>query len=212
MKRIIFIFSFIFIWIALTGQVLPDSALLHCKAPELFKVRFETTKGSFTIEVIREWSPLGADRFYQLLKTSFYNSNSLFRVQKDYVVQFGISDKKEVNEFWENHPIHDEFIKASNLKGTVSYARDGPETRTTQLFINLKDNFKLDTINYNNLRGFPPIGRIISGFETAEAFYSEYGFEPANHQDSIMVKGNEYLKRLFPNIDYIIRTTIIKEE
>ena len=99
----------------------------------------------------------------------------------------------------------------SNLRGTLSYARDGAETRTVQLFINLKDNYKLDTINYNNLRGFPPVGRVISGFDVIESFNGEYGFEPANHQDSIMVKGNAYLNQLFPRIDYIIKAMIIKE-
>ena len=209
-KRLI-AFIFILFQIALTGQVLPDSAILKSSAPERFKVLFETSKGSFTIEVIRAWSPLGADRFFRLVKTGFYNNNAIFRVQKEYVIQFGISDNKEVNEFWDKHPIHDEPIKASNVKGSVSFARDGAETRTAQLFINMKDNLKLDTVNYNGLRGFPPIGRVISNFETIESFNAEYGFEPANHQDSIMLKGNEYLKRMFPDLDYIHRAFIINE-
>jgi cyclophilin family peptidyl-prolyl cis-trans isomerase len=99
-------------------------------------------------------------------------------------------------------------VRCSNLKGTISYARDGTNTRTTQLFINKKDNFKLDTVNYNGLRGFPPVGRIISGFEVVDNLYPDYGFEPANHQDSVMLNGNAYLKNLFPNLDYITKAYI----
>ena len=209
-KTFPFLLTFLF-GFSLHSQIIPDSSLLKTRAPDHFKAQFTTTKGSFTIEVNRDWSPLGADRLYQLIISGFYNDNGLFRVQKKYVVQFGISDKKEVNEFWDKHPIHDEPVKQSNLQGTLSYARDGAETRTVQLFINMNDNYKLDTVNYNNLRGFPPVGNVIAGFDVIESFYGNYGFEPANHQDSIMVKGNTYLKKLFPNIDYITRVVIIKE-
>jgi peptidyl-prolyl cis-trans isomerase A (cyclophilin A) len=197
--------------LSLHSQIIPDSSLLKARAPEHFTVQFTTTKGSFRMEINRDWSPLGADRIYQLIQSGFYNDNGLFRVQKQYVVQFGISNKKDVNAFWDKHPIHDEPVKSSNLKGTVSYARDGAETRTVQLFINMKDNYKLDTVNYNNLRGFTPVGKVISGFDVIESFYGEYGFEPANHQDSIMVKGNAYLKKLFPEIDYILKAVIVNE-
>ncbi len=197
--------------IAASGQIVPDSAYLKTKAPDRFKATFETTKGPFTVEFIREWSPLGVDRVYQLLATGFYTNNSLFRVQKEYVVQFGICDNRSVNSFWDKHPIADEPVKAQNLKGTVSYARDGPKTRTAQLFINKKDNPKLDTVNYNGLRGFPPIGKVVSGFEVVDSFYPDYGFEPANHQDSVMVKGNAYLNKLFPLLDFITKASIIKE-
>ena len=210
MKKLIIILVILIPTFVTQGQVLTDSVVLKSKAPEKFQALFETTKGSFTIEVFRVWSPLGADRLYQLIETGFFNNNTLFRVQKGYVVQFGISDNKEVNSYWDKHPITDEPIKTSNLKGTISYARDGPETRTTQLFINLKDNPKLDTVNFNNLRGFPPVGRVISGFDVIESFYAEYGFEPANHQDSLMVKGNNYILHLFPKLDLIRKVSLIK--
>ena len=182
----------------------PDSSVLNIKAPESFKAKFLTTKGAFTIEAYRSWSPEGVDRLYQLIGTGFYDDNSIFRVQGNYVVQFGIADNKEVNEFWDKHPIPDEPVKESNLQGYISYARDGANSRTVQLFINKKDNFKLDTIDYNGLRGFSPVAKIIDGFEAVESFYGGYGFEPANHQDSIMRYGNVYVKEHFPEVDYII--------
>jgi peptidyl-prolyl cis-trans isomerase A (cyclophilin A) len=193
------------------GQVQPDTVIIRLMAPDIFTVKFHTTKGDFLVEAHRTWSPEGVDRFYQLVKSGFYNNNSLFRVQKDYVVQFGISDDRVANEFWDKRPVHDESVRAANRKGMISYARDGAETRTAQLFINLKDNFKLDTVNYNGLRGFPPIATITEGFEVVETFYSGYGFEPANHQDSIMQMGNAYVHRHFPELDYIISAEIINK-
>jgi len=194
--------------IASTGQSLPGSILLETSAPERFEAVFKTTKGNFIVEVIREWSPVGADRLYQLLETGFYNNNCLFRVQPDYVVQFGICNDPQLNTFWDKKPISDEPVLTSNLKGTIAYARDGAETRTTQLFINVKDNPKLDTVMFNGMRGFSPVGRIISGYETVEKLHSGYGFEPANHQDSAMVKGNAYWKEHFPELDYILEAGV----
>ena len=191
------------------AQIIPDQSTLKARAPATFTAMFKTTKGNVKVEVIRKWSPEGADRLYQLLMTGFYNENALFRIQKGYVVQFGIGDKPDVNSFWDKRPIPDEPVRAKNLKGTISYARDGPNSRTTQLFINLNDNYKLDTINYNGLQGFPPVGRIIEGFEAIEALFPGYGFEPANHQDSVMIYGNRYLKKKFPELDYIIEASII---
>lgn len=197
--------------IPMYGQVIPDQSTMMARAPGKFTAEFKTTKGDFTVEVDREWSPEGADRLYQLLMTGFYNQNSLFRVQKDYVVQFGIGNDKNVNYFWDKRPIADEPVTMRNLKGTVSYARDGLHSRTSQLFINLKDNYKLDTVDFNGLRGFPPVGKIISGFEVVEALFGGYGFEPANHQDSVMVYGNAYLKKKFPELDYIIEAKVTRE-
>ncbi|MEI6898942.1 MAG: peptidylprolyl isomerase [Bacteroidota bacterium] len=202
--------SLMFLAWSVQAQQTPDTLMMRNPAPEKFSAEFHTTKGNFTIEVIREWSPAGADRLYQLIHSGFYSNNAIFRVQKDYVVQFGIGDEKEINHFWDIRPIDDEPVKSSNLKGTISFARDGAKTRTAQLFINLKDNPKLDTVKYNNLRGFPPVARVILGMEVIESFYADYGFEPANHQDSVMVKGNAYWKILFPKLDYIRSASIIK--
>jgi peptidyl-prolyl cis-trans isomerase A (cyclophilin A) len=211
MKQTFLLFLGFFFLLNLKGQEMPSAEILKSKAPDRFKAEFMTTKGTFVIEVDRNWSPLAADRLYQLFKTGFYKGNAIFRVQKGYVVQFGISDSAAVNAFWEKHPVPDEPLKVPNLSGTLSYARDGKDTRTTQLFINLKDNFKLDTVNYNGVRGFPPVAKIISGFETVESFYNGYGFEPANYQDSVMAYGNRWLLKQYPELDFILDAKILKD-
>ncbi len=212
MKKIS-IFAFILLLQAgfLHAQEIPDQSTLMARAPASFKAQFKTTRGDFIVEVYRNWSPLGADRIYQLLMTHFYDSNGIFRVQKGYVVQFGICDNPVVNTFWDKHIIADEPVLEKNLQGTISYARDGVNSRTVQLFINLRNNSKLDTVSFNGLRGFPPVARIISGFEVVEQLYDGYGFEPAKNQDSIMVRGNAYLRQYWPNIDYIREARIIEE-
>jgi len=189
--------------LSLLSQHAPDTSILKLIAPDTFRAVMVTTKGEIVIEAYRAWSPQGVDRLYQLVTSGFYNDNFLFRVQPEYVVQFGISDHADANFFWDKRPIPDEPVVGHNLKGVISYARDGKNSRTAQLFVNTKDNYKLDTVDYNGLRGFPPIARIIRGFEVVEAFNSTYGFEPANHQDSVMVKGNAYWEEKFPGLDYI---------
>jgi len=208
--------SSLFLWLLLLlpslsslSQSVPDPSILLLTAPETFQAVFVTTKGEFTIEAYRNWSPQGVDRLYQLITSGFYTNNCIFRVQPEYVVQFGISDNSGANFFWDKNPVEDEPVIGNNLGGVISYARDGAETRTAQLFINMKDNFKLDTVDYNGLRGFPPIARIISGFEVVKAFNSAYGFEPANHQDSVMVQGNSYWEKKFPGLDYIREVKLI---
>jgi cyclophilin family peptidyl-prolyl cis-trans isomerase len=208
MKKIMVLFLLFLSGITTPAQVLPDQSMLMAHAPATFRAVFKTTKGDFTIEAVRAWSPLAVDRLYQLLSTGFYNNNALFRVQKNFVVQFGICDLKDVNFFWDKRPVYDEPVAGSNLKGTISYARDGMTSRTVQLFVNMKDNFKLDTVNFNGLRGFPPVAKIISGFEVMEALYGDYGFEPANYQDTVMVQGNAFFKKRFPALDYIVEAHI----
>ena len=209
MKSIPFFILYLFLSLASYSQYGQDYSLLDTRAPERFEAIFRTTKGDFSIEVIRAWSPAGADRLYQLLQSGFYNDNCLFRVQPEYVIQFGISDNAGANAYWDKHPIPDEPVLTSNVKGTIAYARDGAETRTTQLFINVKDNPKLDTVMFNGLRGFSPVGRIINGYEVVERFYSGFGFEPANHQDSAMVRGNAYWRMHFPGLDYILEAAVV---
>ena len=196
----------------LFSQSIPDTTILNITAPDTFYAAFKTTKGEFTIEAVREWSPEGVDRLYQLITSGFYDNNCLFRVQPEYVVQFGISDNKEANFFWDKRPVPDEPVVGHNLKGVISYARDGKNTRTAQLFINTKDNYKLDTVVFNGLRGFPPIARIVKGFEVVEAFNSQYGFEPANHQDSVMIQGNAYWEEKFPGLDYILECKVLSSK
>jgi len=203
MKKIYFLLLLATLTLGSLGQAIPGSELLNVQAPDRFEAVFKTTQGEFTLEVVRDWSPAGADRLYQLIQSGFYDNNCLFRVQPEYVIQFGISDNAEVNAFWDKRPIPDEPVLQSNMKGTIAYARDGELTRTTQLFINVKDNPRLDTVMFNGLRGFTPVGRIVKGYEVVEKFYSDYGFEPANQQDSAMVKGNAYWQEHFPELDYI---------
>jgi cyclophilin family peptidyl-prolyl cis-trans isomerase len=215
MKSLILITAFklelILFPVIMTAQTIPDSSLLRLQAPDTFRAVFITTQGQFTIEAYRSWSPAGADRLFQLITSGFYNDNCLFRVQPEYVVQFGISGDSAVNAFWEKHPIPDEPVLGHNLKGVISYARDGKETRTVQLFINKKDNFKLDTVEYNGLRGFTPVARILEGFEVVEKFNGRYLLEPANHQDSAMVHGNRYWDEKFPGMDYILEARLIED-
>jgi len=196
----------LFILLLSFGTVYPQSSGSPT-VPDTFRVSFETTKGDFIIEAYRDWSPLGVERFFELVKNGYYNGLAIFRVVKNFVAQFGISNSYEENIKWENLPVKDESVKASNLKGVISFARSGPDTRTTQLFINLKDNTRLDTVTYNGTTGFPPLGRIIDGLSVIDSLNSEYGESP--DQDSITVKGKEYTERLFPNMDYIKRARIL---
>ncbi len=177
-------------------------------SPDTFRVKFETTKGEFIIEAYRQWSPFGADRFFELVNKGYYDGLPIFRVVKNFVAQFGISNDYAENMKWEKSAIPDEPVMASNLKGVLSYARSGVDTRSTQLFINLKDNIRLDTITYSGVRGFPPIGRIIEGIEVIDLLNSEYGEKPS--QDSITVSGRKYTERVFPNMDYINKAAVIK--
>ncbi|AOW21906.1 peptidylprolyl isomerase [Urechidicola croceus] len=180
------------------------------RAPEYFNARFETTKGNFDLEAKREWSPEGVDRLYQLIKNDYYTDIALFRVIPGFVVQFGIHNDSLINKLWEKHVISDESVIQSNDSMAISFARDGVDSRTTQIFINLKDNHRLDTVHYNDVTGFPVVAKIISGMETVHKFNSEYGAKPSHEQDSIYNKGNAYLKEKYPKMDYIKRAYLIK--
>ncbi len=178
------------------------------QAPDYFKARFETTQGNFDIESKREWSPKGVDRLYQLIKNDFYTDIALFRVIPKFVVQFGISNDSILNNSWEKYKILDEPVLQSNDSMAISFARDGVNSRTTQIFINLKNNHRLDTINYNGVKGFPVIAKITKGMETVHKFYNTKDNVP--DQDSIQKYGNAFLKRKYPDLDYIKKAYIIK--
>jgi len=176
------------------------------RVPDVFQAILDTSKGPVTVEVRREWAPRGADHFYSLVKTGFYDGNRFFRVVRNFVVQFGISGDPQLNRLWANANLPDDPVKHSNVKGTLTYAQLGPNTRTTQLFINLKDNKALDK------QGFAPIGKVISGMDTVERFYSSYGEMAPRGQgpdpSQIEVQGNSYLADHFARLDYINRATI----
>ena len=208
------LFGFLF-FVLMAGNAFPQKGptrkLLKIKAPEEFTALFTTTQGEFRVMAYREWDPEGADRFYQLIVSGFFTDMAIFRVQVGYVAQFGISDKKTLNEAWEKYPLKDTEVKASNTKGRIAFARGDPETRTTQLFINLGDNFQLDTISYYGLKGFPPIAEVIEGMDVVELFYGGYGSKPSENQDQIYSKGNAWLKENYPEMDYIIKAEIVHD-
>lgn len=205
-----FLFTLIFIGlISAQGQV-PNTAILQRKAPESFQVLFKTTKGNFVLEAYRRWSPWGVDRLYQLVLTGFYNNTSLYRVEHNYVVQFGISDNFEVNYFWDTKRVRDEPVLQKNKKGVVAFVRDQANSRTTQLFINTVDNPSLDTTVRGGVKGFTPIGKIIKGMDVVSKFNGKYGRSIAPIQDSIYLHGNAFLFANFPGLDMIISATILR--
>jgi peptidyl-prolyl cis-trans isomerase A (cyclophilin A) len=165
------------------------------QSPPTFRVRFDTSQGPFVIEVHRDWSPQGADRFYDLIHKGFYDENRFFRVVPNFVIQWGIQGDPAVQLKWRDKNIPDDPVKVTNRRGTIAYATGGPNTRTTQLFINLKDNPQLDK------RGFSPLGEVVSGMNVVDGIYPGYGQTP--DQDQIQLHGNAYLQKQFPQLDYI---------
>ena len=188
----------------------PPVSVLQLKAPETFKAAFKTNKGEFTIEVYRKWSPLAADRIYQLIRTGFFSNALFFRVEQNFVVQFGISANYAANRFWDPLKLADEPALQKNTKGTVSFARGGRNDRATQLFINMADNAKLDTAFRNGVKGYTPFAKVIKGMDIVAALNSRYGKKPATIQDSLYKYGNRYFEQAFPGLDRILSATIIK--
>jgi peptidyl-prolyl cis-trans isomerase A (cyclophilin A) len=178
------------------------------QAPPTYKVKFETNKGNFVIEVHRDWAPKGADRFYDLVKSGFYNDVRFFRVISGFMAQFGISGNPQAMTEWRDKPIQDDPVKQSNKRGMLTFAMAGPNTRTTQVFINYADNSRLDDM------GFSPVGQVVSGMDVVDKLYSGYG-EGAPRgsgpsQGLLQQQGNAYLKKDFPKLDYIKKATIEK--
>ena len=180
-------------------------AALHAKAPATYGVKFTTTKGTFVVTVHRSWAPRGADRFYNLVRARFYDGNELFRVMKGFVVQFGISGFPSVSTAWQNANIADDPVKASNTVGTITYADGGPNTRTTQVFINLGNNAaNLDA------QGFAPFGRVTTGMAVVNKLYGGYDDQPTQLQGQIASQGNAFLKKRFPKLDSVLRARIVQ--
>jgi len=180
----------------------PES--LKEKAPDVFKVRFETTKGAFLVEVHREWSPNGVDRFYNLVRNGYYDGVKFFRVVPNFVVQFGIHGDPAIAGVWANANIPDDPVRQSNLRGFLTYAKSSaPNSRSTQLFINLKDNSRLDG------QGFAPIGKVVEGMEVVDQLYSGYGEQLTNLQGRIVREGNAFLEKDYPKLDAIRTLTIV---
>lgn len=198
---------------AVAGQTAPagaskllNPASLTAKAPELFKAKLDTTKGAIVIEVHRDWAPLGADRFYNLLANGFFTGARFFRVIPNFMAQFGINGNPAITAAWEKVVLKDDpGGKQSNVRGYVSYGTTGrPNSRGTQLFINYKDNSYLDP------QGFVPFGQVVEGMEVADKLNAEYGSAPQNAQGRIATEGNKFLTANFPNLDYIKTATVLK--
>jgi peptidyl-prolyl cis-trans isomerase A (cyclophilin A) len=188
---------------------LANPSALREQAPAVYKAKFDTTKGVFVIEVTREWAPLGADRFYNLVKNGFYDDVRFFRVISGFMVQFGIHGDPKVSAPWREAQIKDDPVRQSNKRGYVTYAMAGPNTRTSQVFINFGDNAaSLDS------KGFSPFGRIVSGMNVVDALNAEYGEgAPSGRgpdQSRMQREGNAYLMKDFGKLDSIKKATIEK--
>ena len=181
------------VWLVLFA--LACSCSKAAQTPAEFKVRFETSKGPFVVEVHRQWAPNGADRFYELIQSGYYDEARFYRVVPSFIVQWGINKDPKISQEWRQKTIPDDPVRQSNRQGYITYAKSGPNTRTTQLFVNLADNASLDST------GFAPFGRVIEGMGVVENLYSGYGQTP--QQNLIQLQGNAYLESRFPKLDYI---------
>ncbi len=184
-----------------TDPALLHPATLHAKAPDVYEVKFTTTKGDVVVQVTRAWAPLGADRFYNLVKHGFFTDAAFFRVVPGFIIQFGLSASPAVNKVWQSANIKDDPVTQSNKPGYLTFATAGPNTRTTQLFINLGSNTFLDN------QGFAPFGQVTSGMDVVQQLYSGYGESP--DQGSIQSQGKAYLEKNFPQLDVIKTATVI---
>jgi cyclophilin family peptidyl-prolyl cis-trans isomerase len=186
-------------------ETAPKPAAKVEKTPDVFHAVFDTSRGQVAIEVHRDWAPVGVDHFYALIQTGFYDGVRFFRVTRNYV-QFGISGDPATNGLWSTAYLPDDKVKQSNVKGTLSFAHLGANSRTTQLFFNMKDNKDL------NKQGFAPIGKVIEGMDVVERLYSSYGEMAPRGQgpdpSKIEVQGNPYLDAKFPRLDYIKKAAI----
>ena len=178
-------------------------ATLKAKAPARYTVAFTTTKGRFEVTVNRSWAPRGADRFYNLVHPRFFDGIEFFRVVKGFVVQFGISGYPAVSRAWQNATIPDDPVKASNARGTITFADAGPNSRTTQVFVNLGNNARLDSL------GFAPFGKVTKGMFVVDRLYAGYGEQPTGTQPQIEAQGNAFLKQRFPKLDSVLTAKIV---
>lgn len=195
------------------GLVDPSPSVLSAPAPDSFRVAFQTTRGRFTVVAHRAWAPRGVDRFYFLAKHGYYDGNPVFRVVRGYVAQFGLSGDPRINAAWKPRTIRDDPVRQSNRRGRVSFASAGPNSRTTQLFVNLTNNARLDTLARV---GFPPIGEVTQGMDVVDALYSGYGdWSPRGgggpSQTRIAAEGAAYVRKQYPKLDWIERATVEQE-
>jgi peptidyl-prolyl cis-trans isomerase A (cyclophilin A) len=196
---------------ALSAQVdlqkvakLRNPSALNEKAPDKFTAVFDTSKGSFTITVNRAWAPLGADRFYNLVKNGFYDDVRFFRVIEGFMAQIGIHGNPTIAKMWMTARLQDDPVRQSNRRGFVSFATAGPNSRTTQFFINFGDNAALDK------QGFAPFGEVTSGMNVVDRLHAGYGDAASKQQPRIQAEGNAFLNKEFPRLDFVKAATIGK--
>ncbi|HET9211385.1 MAG TPA: peptidylprolyl isomerase [Thermoanaerobaculia bacterium] len=183
----------------------------QAQAPEVFQVRFETSQGPFVVEVHRGWAPHGADRFHALVAAGYFDDSRFFRVVPGFIAQFGVAGDPQVTAAWKDRTIPDDPVRRSNTRGTIAYAMTGPNTRATQLYVNLADNSRLDA------QGFAPIGRVTSGMEVVDRLYSGYGEASGGgmrggKQGEMLKGGNAWLDANFPKLDRLLRARLLEEK
>ena len=185
----------------------PSAPFWTATAPPEYDVQFKTTKGAFVLQVTRAWAPRGADRFFNLVRSGYYDDSRFTRVVPGFIAQFGIAGDPAINAIWARRSFPDDAVHEANVRGTIGFAMTGPNARTTQLYINLVDNTRLDA------QGFAPIGRVIQGMDVVDALYSGYGETSgggvrAGNQGPLLSGGNRYVDRQFPLLDKIVRARI----
>ncbi len=187
----------------------PDHLAWQQQAQDSFKVKITTTQGDFVIKVITEWAPIGATRFYHLVKNGFFDDSRFFRVRAGFIAQFGIPGDPDVTSRWRSNEMKDDPVIQSNLRGFLAYAMTGPDTRTTQIYINLQDNERLDA------QGFAPFGQVIVGMQVVDQLYAEYGERAGGgmrlgKQEKMLTLGNAHLDKDFPLLDKLIKAEIVE--
>jgi len=219
MRRLILCSSFVLAAVALVSaqtaapkpaaaNKLLTPASLTAKAPETYKAKFDTSKGVFVVEVHREWAPLGADRFYNLVKNGFYNNVRFFRVLTGFMAQFGMSGTPAVQKVWgaPAQNLKDDPVKQSNKRGYITFANAGPNSRSTQVFINMVDNTFLDP----EAMHFAPFGQVVEGMDVVDMLYTGYGRQNVPDQGRITNEGNVYLTKEYPKLDFVKTATIVQ--
>ncbi|HEV8366660.1 MAG TPA: peptidylprolyl isomerase [Pyrinomonadaceae bacterium] len=186
----------------------PDAPAINMRAPDVVRIRLDTTKGIIRLEMHRAWAPHGVDRFYNLVRHGFYDHAPVFRVRAGMWAQFGINGDPKIAKLWRNRTIPDDQRVESNVRGTMAFAFRDPNGRTTQVFINLRDNSPT-----HDIEPFVPFAKVIEGMEVADALYAGYGENAgggirAGKQDPVFEGGNKFLKRAFPLLDYIVKATV----
>ncbi|MEX1184700.1 MAG: peptidylprolyl isomerase [Gemmatimonadota bacterium] len=179
-------------------------------APETFRVAFETTKGTFIAEAHRAWSPAAVDRFYDLVRRSYYDSVPIHRVVPGFVAQFGLTGDSAVDTAWRGHGVPDEPTVVSNTAGRIAFARGGPASRVTQLYVNLADNPRLDTLATSGITGYPPIAEVVEGMDVVLSFEGRHANATLPFQDSLRLRGTAWLDARFPGLDYILRASLVR--